>query len=382
MSNIYSRGIITELIRSYYRSLDSIAPDKIEQREFGFGTFDDKIAFRHVAFKNEADFKKYLVQTAPLFADYSAAYYKLPDARPMERKEWLGSELRFDIDATDLPTECKQVHGKGWVCAKCLDAAKAETVKLVEDFLYADFGFGEGETQINFSGNRGYHVRVTNEAVLKFDANARSELSSYIRGSGIILRSMFPSLGERGKQLLGPSLGDAGWRGKIARGYSQALASDDSLLDLVQDSKLSKYLKRKKPLIDLGLANGNWDMVRIPKKEEVATKIAERIIYNKIARIDENVTKDPSHLMRLPNSIHGGSGLIAKKIPSLRALDKFEPMSDAIAFKEGELKVKANMRNSIVMNGQQYGPYNDETVVVPKYVATYLYLKDLADIVS
>ena len=85
------------------------------------------------------------------------------------------------------------------------------------------------------------------------------------------------------------------------------------------------------------------------------------------------------HLMRLPESIHGGTGLIAKKIPSLAALKIFNPMIGAIAFKSGELKVRANSKYRLVMNGQEFGPYKSEIVTLPAYAAIYLYLKGAAD---
>ena len=90
----------------------------------------------------------------------------------MPRKEWLGSELGFDIDANDVPTECKLIHGSGWLCDECLGAVKAETVKLAEDFLMGDFGFSEKEVEINFSGNRGYHVHVRRKGIMQLDAAA------------------------------------------------------------------------------------------------------------------------------------------------------------------------------------------------------------------
>ena len=382
MPNLQGRRIITELIRNYYRTSASPAPNMLEQREFGFGNFDDKIAFRHVAFKKDSDFRKYLVDTAPAFVDCSPAYYKYPDARPMEKKEWLGSDLGFDIDANDVPTKCKLRHGSGWLCDECLEAVKAETVKLVEEFLIGDFGFSEKETEINFSGNRGYHVHVRSKSVMQIDAPARAEISGYIRGSGLLVKGMFPNLGERGKQLLGPKLGDLGWSGRIARGFSTALESEGKLAELVPDAKLARRLHGKRSLMVMGLVNGNWDMVPMPKKDEVVTHIAEKIIADGNVRIDENVTKDPSHLMRLPNTIHGGSGLVARKLSSRVALGKFDPMRDAIAFRSGEMKVKANAPNGITMNGEAYGPFKDETVTLPAYVATYLYLKGVADIVS
>jgi DNA primase small subunit len=382
MTNAHGRSAVTELIRSYYKSQPCPAPHKLEQREFGFGNFDDKVAFRHVAFKSEADLKKHLMDTAPAFVDSSAAYYKFPDARPMVKKEWLGSDLGFDIDATDIPTKCKLVHGTGWVCGECLDAAKAETVKLAADFLTGDFGFSDKEVEINFSGNRGYHVHVRSDSILQLGAEARAEISSYIRGSSLVMKNLFPSLGERGKQLLGPKLSDKGWHGRIAMGYVAALESESALVSAGIEASLAHRLHEKRGLIALGIGNGNWDMVKVPRKDEVVVKVAASAIASGSARIDENVTKDPSHLMRLPNTIHGGTGLVAKCVPSLSALEKFNPMTDAIAFKSGELRVKANSKYAVTMNGQDFGPFDNETVTLPSFVATYLYLKGVAEITS
>ena len=154
--------LVTEQIRNYYASIrpEDIAPDRIEQREFGFGIIGNKIANRHYAFKNATELKEFLVKNAPAFVDYSAAYYQVPDARPMERKGWLGSELRFDLDASEVKYDCP-MHSKNWLCDERLDAVKRDALLLIEDFLMADFGFSESEISINFSGNRGYHVQNT-----------------------------------------------------------------------------------------------------------------------------------------------------------------------------------------------------------------------------
>ncbi|VVB76689.1 DNA primase small subunit PriS [uncultured archaeon] len=379
MSNPTGRDAITELIRDYYRSAPVPAPAEIEKREFGFGNFDDKVAFRHTSFKTEQEFKRYLVDNAPVFVDCSTAYYTYPAARPMEKKEWLGSDLGFDIDATDIPTACKKVHGMGWLCDQCLEAAKAETLKLAESFLRDDFGISEREMEINFSGNRGYHIHVKKKSLLRLDAGARAEISGYIRGTGLTARTLFPSMGERGMPLLGPRPNGKGWYGKVAKGFLAALDSEQSLLELGLEPPLARKFHDKKALVEMGMTNGNWDMIRVPKKDEVISSVAEKLIARLNARIDENVTKDPSHLMRLPDTIHGGTGLVARKLGSISALEKFDPMSGAIAFRSGEMRVKADTKFAITMNGQQYGPFANETVTLPAYVATYLYLKGVAN---
>ncbi|MEM0074624.1 MAG: hypothetical protein QXX70_01875, partial [Candidatus Micrarchaeaceae archaeon] len=72
--------LVTSLIRDYYSNINinDIAPDKIEQREFGFGIIGNKIAGRHYSFRDAEQLKEYLVSNAPAFVDYSAAYYREP----------------------------------------------------------------------------------------------------------------------------------------------------------------------------------------------------------------------------------------------------------------------------------------------------------------
>lgn len=373
--------IVTDLVRNYYKNTRGLAPDKVEQREFGFGTFDERVAFRHVAFKNAGELEKYLVENAPLYADYSAAYYKFPDARPMEKKSWLGSELRFDIDSTDLQTPCKAEHGNGWICERCLDAVKEETLKLIEKFLLDDFGFEENEIEINFSGNRGYHVHVQRQSVMGLNANARNEIGDYIKGNGLDIKNLFPELEERGS-LSGPSLKDRGWGHKIARGFVRMIDDEDELIKNGLEKKVARKFKGNKALVEMGLKNGNWDMMRIPKKMEVIPQIVHSIVDKTSVKIDENVTKDPSHLMRLPNSINGSSGLIALKIQTIKALEKFDPMHEAVAFRHGKLKVIAGSKHKLSIEGQEFGPFDNKAAILPTAAAVYLYLKGLANIID
>ena len=48
-----------------------------------------------------------------------------------------------------------------------------------------DFGFSLNELHVFFSGHRGYHVHVEDEAVRSLDAMARKEIVDYVTGLGI-----------------------------------------------------------------------------------------------------------------------------------------------------------------------------------------------------
>ncbi|MDE1833390.1 MAG: DNA primase catalytic subunit PriS [Candidatus Micrarchaeota archaeon] len=374
---------VRSLMKGYYQKATGIVPTNIEKREFGFGDFEKKIAYRHYSFKSGKELTDYLVRNVPPFVSYSSAYYQKPDQRgEMKDKGLLGAELVFDLDADDLKLDCKLQHGGKWVCRNCLDSVREETIKLIEDFLIPDFGFREEQMGINFSGNRGYHVHVYGDEVFGLGGDARKNISDYIAGNNIDLAVFFPTLGMKGKRLEGPKPTDYGWGGKLANGIIRAInEGTSSLQGLGIERTEANLLVRKRAEIILGITTGNWDKVNIPKKAEFWANVLKGISIGQSESIDKNVTNDLYHLIRMPNTLHGDTGLIAKTIPSLKELKSFDPMRDAIAFKAGSLRVKADKVPKFAMGGKEYGPYEGSTEELPTCVAAYLVLKRLASVI-
>ncbi len=374
--------IVNRLISEYYKTCAGIAPERIAEREFGVGNFEVKISQRHMSFRTESDLKDYLSRNSVPYVSSSSAYYKFPERRPMDRKGWIGSELVFDLDATDMDLQCQLKHGKQWICPICLDRVKDETLKLVYDFLIPDFGFSEDEIRVNFSGNRGYHVHVRNKDALPLDASARKQITDYISGIGVDFGDIFPTAGVRGEKLIGPRIDDRGWKGKIAKSFVKNLnAGINSLIGLGIDRPTAARLWKNRALVQMGIANGNWDMVYIKNKAGFWKGILDRQAVSQSDRIDRNVTNDPTHLLRLANSIHGGSGLIAKRLGAVKDLHDFDPMKDAIAFRKGFVRISAKTDRPFYMDGQKFGPYGGE-IKVPVYVGAYLHLKGMAKIIN
>ena len=370
-----------ELFVEYYSKVDAelIAPPNIERREFGFGDFEKKISYRHFSFANPGELRSYMVENSPPFVSYSSAEYEKPSARPMENKIWKGSELIFDLDATDMHLKCQEEHGRSWVCGNCLDSIKNETIRLVEDFLLPDFGFPMSEISMNFSGNRGYHVHVADQSVFGLDSKARRSISEYIAGIGINPISFFPAMGQRGAVLRGPKPMDAGWGGKFAKGMITAMnEGEESLANLGIERALARRFVRNKADIMLGIGNGNWDRIKIPRKAEFWATVIKNMAIKQSDSIDKNVTNDTHHLLRLPNTIHGDTGLVGRKISSIGELASFEPMRDAIAYKGKSIKIHVSKAPAFVMNDETYGPYENRDVELPVYASLYLLLKRTA----
>ncbi len=379
-----SRAVISTLISEYYLKADDIYPDKISEREFGVGDYESKIRSRHISFESKKAFKEYLVKNSPPFISCSTAFYKHPSFRPMENKEWQGSELVFDLDATDMKLPCQSQHGTSWVCAICLSSVKEETIKLIEEFLIPDFGFSKDEIEINFSGNRGYHVHIKKESTFSLDQAARKEISDYITGNGVEPEAFFnleelkKDTGRTTKKLIGPKITDGGWSGKIARNFIKELEKGyENLILLGMEKSVARNLYKKKALIELGINNGNWDMVYIKNKGDFWKDVLKTQSIYQSDKIDQNVTNDPSHMVRLANTIHGETGLLSKKV-SFNELTNFNPMADTVLFDKGTINVIANSENILHLNNQSFGPFKNEKTELPTFAAVYLFLKGKA----
>ncbi|MBI4399367.1 DNA primase catalytic subunit PriS [Candidatus Micrarchaeota archaeon] len=361
------QNYIRQKFQEYYQKNPIEWPPEVSRREFGFGSWEKKIESRHSRFSDYTELKNYLVRNTPFFISYSTAYYEFPDARPMERKNWLKADLVFDLDADQLKLSCLATHTKDFPCDNCLEKIKLEAIKLVEEFLVTDLGFSKDDITINFSGNRGYHVHVFDKKIQKLNADARRELIDYVCGTGLNFDSLF-YLNEN--RLLGPKTNDGGWSGKVANHVINLVRSGSPTLP----AKLRKNEEIKNKVIT-GIANGNWDVVAIPKKQELWKNLLGGVGVALGDKIDQNVTGDVSKLIRLANSLHGETGLIAKIV---KDINNFDPLKHATAFGNQEVKVEISNAPKFRIGDQYYGPYNNNTTSLPEVAAIYLICKKRA----
>ncbi|VVB99487.1 DNA primase small subunit PriS [uncultured archaeon] len=353
---------LRKLFSSYY--LHSVIPPiKPERREFGFGGWEKKIEFRHIRVKNAEELRAKLVNEAPLYISHSVGYYEFPDARPMPKKNWLGADLVFDLDA--------EGHSCGkFTCPECMDGVKKDAIKLIEEFLYPDFGFSANDLTVNFSGSRGYHIHVRSETVMQLDREARREIADYVSGTGLAFERLFWA---DGKKFLGPKTSQGGYGGKFARAFVRRLGDDDFALSI---SRKLKKPEEKAKLIS-AIENGNWDNIGITNRERKLSEKFDILKLTMAGRIDANVTADTTKLIRMADSIHGGSGFAAKSVGAISNLEKFEPMRHAPIFGNEPLRVKAS-ENVPALNIRDYsfGPIPaGETRELPMHSAVYLLCK-------
>ena len=278
-----SQNFIRDKFADYYKqhSASILPPSSLERREFGFLLLEKKVMVRHKGFRDVDDLRSSLCNIVPSDVYYSSAYYERPEEE-MKAKGWLGADLIFDIDADHIPTPCVTVHDiwvctgcgasgkdghpqkcnscggikfkeKTWPCEICLEAAKAEAIKLI-DVLTEDFGFSSEVLTVAFSGHRGYHVHVESEAVRGLDSLARKEIVDYVMGIG--LEAEFHGLGKSatpGRRVSGPDLNDQGWRGRVAKGTYDFLltASKEDLIKIgLKTRHVNSLLKHREAILE------------------------------------------------------------------------------------------------------------------------------------
>src|SRR5437867_3904586 len=242
---------VRSAFRRYYFKPDMIeAPDKMEQREFGYMHFGQEGMVRHVSFKSMKELTATIMKEVPSDIYCSNAYYHFP-TYSMQEKQWLGADLIFDIDGKDLHLPCvpshsyavcancshasasaleekreysctacggKKVDNISIPCVKCIDGSKKEVKRLIE-FLTDDLGMQQSEIRAYFSGNNGFHIHISNNSYVPLDPQARSDLVGYLSGSGLMAESVGVRKGNAENLFFikFPKSGlEYGWRGRIA----------------------------------------------------------------------------------------------------------------------------------------------------------------------
>ena len=346
----------------YFRSADRIEfPDQVESREFGYIPFGGGMV-RHLSFKSKGEALAEILKQSPSSVYCSNARYESP-TRVIEEKGWLGAELIFDIDATDIPTACKRGHDL-WYCEKChasgklprpakctkcggpsvefhgtcegcLDAAKDHAERVV-GFLAEDFGVDRGAIRVYFSGNRGYHLHVFDKRFDPLDQQARGEIAEYMRGSSLPLSQTIASTLRR-RPPSGPQ--GAGWTRRITGYVGERRQSYGGTLQ----------------------------------------KLVSEAISSQRAMVDSSVTTDIHRVFRLAGTLHGNTGMSKLRVESMA---KFDPQEDPVVLSSKPVNLKVEFHPRFRLKHRDFGPFNKpETVELPTYAAVSILTRGLGEVV-
>lgn len=391
-----SERYVSDQFKRYYATGASKveAPPQILQREFGFLSFGGRTMFRHIGFEDTQEIRGYLMDYYPAHTYFSAAYYKDPRAA-MVNKGWLGADLVFDIDADHFDLPCQKEHDRwtcrtcgkegmghppelcpscgkasfeeeNWLCERCLEAAKYEAQKLI-DILVQDFGFSQSqELSVNFSGNRGYHVHVRSPSVKELNQMTRREVVDYILGIGIEAEHQGFTARPVGG---GSTIGEDGWRMRSAKALYDFLANatPETLRSLkLRAPTIEKLLGSRDDVLGMLMESHPSGIFKYMNRKLLDQLIAAAV-KEQAADIDTVVTTDLRRLIRLPNTLHGKTGWLARKVP-IDNLADYDPLTEAIAYKDGTEKIRIRRTPEITLAGETYGPFEDEVVELPMAV--------------
>ncbi len=341
-----TKAFLLKKFREYYIDADLYIPKEFERREWAFVPlehFPDFVMHRHIAFSSDLELKAYVISNVPAHAYYSSAYYEDPSAE-MERKGWKGADLIFDIDADHLPR-------------KSLKAAKLEVLKLIK-ILTDDFGVSEDDIEVVFSGHRGYHIHVYDERFRDLGSAERREIVDYLTLNNL--------KNSESRQMR-----------RIAKCIAKYIAN--AIKDNRIEKLLENYDERKRQRL-ISILKTNLKNIAEDDLSSIPREIFERAFNLCSSRltvyVDPPVTADIKRLIRLPNSLHGKTGLRVTIVP-LDKLDEFDPLRDAVVFGDDKVKVRILKRIRLRMMDEEFKlqPGKDK---IPEYLAVFLICRGVA----
>ncbi|QSG11652.1 Eukaryotic-type DNA primase, catalytic (small) subunit [Halapricum desulfuricans] len=384
-----TRAYLRGRFGDYYRRAELTPPPDTSEREWGYIPWTSgpgTTMVRHRSLLDLGSIDDFLARERPRHVYFSAGRYDDPSASSMGEKGWRSSDLVFDLDADHLPSVSPGEDTYAEMLAACKDAL----VRLL-DFLESDFGFED--LTVVFSGSRGYHVHVRDRDVRRLDRQSRREIVDYVRGIGL----EFDALVE--EEAVGGTAGrsspahkrtlptEGGWGG---RAHEHIVATVEELLALEESEAIERLTEYEgigdgKAEAALRAMGSNTDQLRAgnvdihPAFLSVAKALVKEVVERDDAPIDEPVTTDTNRLIRLPGSLHGGSGLAVRRIDR-DELSAFDPLVDAVpeTFVGHEITVDVSEEVAGELNGDSF-TFSEGVHSVPEYLGVFLMARGRAE---
>ena len=339
----YDLSDLPELLKQYYKRLfpcklyhkwlsygGGSSNKYFQNREFSF-TLKDDIYIRYLSFADGSELMAELVRRVPYKIDIGAVY----NSKPKEHKtvqagafKPLEKELVFDIDMTDYD-EVRLCCSGADVCTKCW-GLMTTAIKILDRALAEDFGFKHRLWV--FSGRRGIHCWVCDEAARKLTASGRSAVAEYLNvvkgGEGNTKKVNFRGLA------LHPSLQRAS---RTVRTYFKDHYVHDqelfekpehrqNLLALIPDESLRERVEAGWSKLDKPTSLEVFQEIERQASGKFTDKhLADEIMFQYVyPRLDINVSKGLNHLLKSPFCIHPKTGRVCVPMDPQKA-EEFDP---------------------------------------------------------
>ncbi|WP_146417415.1 DNA primase small subunit PriS [Haloarcula hispanica] len=384
-----TRAYLRGRFGDHYRQASVTPPPAANEREWGFIPWTDgpgETMVRHRSLLDLGEIEDFLGRRKPRHVYFSAGRYDEPSASTMSDKGWRSSDLVFDLDADHLPSVVLGEDSYAEMLAKCKDAL----LRLL-DFLEDDFGFED--LTVVFSGGRGYHVHVRDERIRHLERDARREIVDYVRGIGLEFdelvdeESVAGTAGRSSPAQKRTLSTEGGWS---ARAHRHMLAVVDDLLEMDEADALEQLqeydgIGEGKATAALNAARSNYEQLEAgnidvhPAFYQLAKILLHEVVAADNAPIDEPVTTDTNRLIRLPGSLHGGSGLEVQRIDR-DDLDAFDPLVDPVpeTFRGHDITVEVTDGGLVELDGDSF-TLEAGNQTVPEHVGVFLMARGRAE---
>ena len=384
-----TRAYLRGRFGDHYRQASVTPPPAANEREWGFIPWTEgpgETMVRHRSLLDLGEIEDFLGRRKPRHVYFSAGRYDEPSASTMSDKGWRSSDLVFDLDADHLPSVVLGEDSYAEMLAKCKDAL----LRLL-DFLEGDFGFED--LTVVFSGGRGYHVHVRDERIRHLERDARREIVDYVRGIGLEFDELVDEEAVAGtagrsspaqKRTLST---EGGWS---ARAHRHMLAVVDELLAMEEADALDRLqeydgIGEGKATAALNAARSNYEQLEAgnidvhPAFYQLAKILLHEVVAADNAPIDEPVTTDTNRLIRLPGSLHGGSGLEVQRIDR-GDIDAFDPLVDPVpeTFRGHDITVEVTDGGLVELDGDSF-TLEAGNHTVPEHVGVFLMARGRAE---
>ncbi|MFW5949083.1 MAG: DNA primase catalytic subunit PriS [Halolamina sp.] len=347
-----TRSYLQGRFGDYYATADLSIPPEPGAREWGHIPYTESAGTTMVRHRSLLDMggdaqsvREFLEREAPRHAYFSAARYDDPGEREMAEKGWQGADLVFDLDADHLPGVDEDEASYAEMLAACKDA-----LERLLDLLREDFGFDDDELLIVFSGGRGYHVHVRNADLLALDSEARREIVDYVRAVDLDRDDLIRTV-QHGGTTRRELKTHGGWGRRVHRELVAFLAEvremdrEDAMDELTKFDGIGDG--RASTIVDAvernpgAIREGNVEAGG-PGLRKLVEALTAQVVQTETAPIDEPVTTDVRRLIRLPGTLHGGTGFVVTPIDPAD-LDEFDPLTDAVADRFRDQKIVVNV---------------------------------------
>jgi len=336
------------LLKEHYEKAELHVTDCV-RREFAH-----PVNVRKKHYRNVEELRQGILDMARLpDGVYASTYRYLDPMDPTVDQQNPNCDLVFDLDA---PVEGDR--------ADHIEEMRRLTLRLVDEFL-VELGFKLEDMFFEYSGNKGFHVVISNPQYRSLTKNQRSMITKYINGAQI-------------KKLLEPDRIFPGHRLKKYGWGRQGIHTVSELLD--EPARIPMYVIKNTDRQKIATLLDNPEVVSDLRNGRLNSEFDLSVLTNATFRraqalsspvFDTKPTTDLRRIFRIAGSIHGGSGL-----PSVRLtydeMQSTHEIVDKIIEIAGLDQIRVTLTKETKIDFPTVMTYPAGTHRVPRYVALCL----------